>query len=79
MDEILKALPVPAAMAVTAAIALWRQLLVERKDAAAAMAAKDAEIKALTKELISTAKGLDVLRAKHEQERARSSSRPPSI
>lgn len=78
MDEILQALPVPAAMAVTAAIALWRQLLLERKESAAAIAAKDAEIKALTKDLVSTARGLDVLREKHERALARSSNPPQS-
>ncbi len=78
MDEILKALPVPAAMAVAAAIALWRQLLAERKEMAAAIAAKDAEIKALTKDLVSTARGLDILRVKHERVRGHSSNPPPS-
>jgi len=78
VDEILKALPVPTAMLATAVLGLWRQLILERKEAIAALAAKDSEIRALSKELVSTSRGLDALRERHERELARYSSRPPT-
>ena len=78
MDAILQALPVPTAMLAAACVALWKTLLDERKQCKAEREAKDAEIKALTKELVSTARGLDLLRERHEQLRAASSSPPRS-
>jgi len=67
MDEILKALPPLTALLVLGILALWRKL-----------EAKDREIKELTKELVSTARGLDILREKHARLLAHSSSPPPS-
>lgn len=67
MDELVKALPPMTAAMVLVIAALWKRLI-----------DKDKEIKELTKELVSTARGLDILRAKHERERALSSNPPPS-
>lgn len=78
MDDILKALPVPTAMLAAAVLGLWKALLDERKLGKAEREAKDAEIRALSKELVTMSRGLDALRERHERELARSSSRPPN-
>lgn len=67
MDEILKALPPVTGLLVLAILALWKRLV-----------DKDKEIKELTKELVSTARGLDILREKHERVLGHSSNPPPS-
>ncbi len=65
-------------MLAAAVIGLWKRLIDREKECKAEREAKDLEIKALTKELVATARGLDLLRERHEQLRAASSSPPRS-
>ena len=83
MDKILESLPVLMAMLAAAVVGLWRYIVSREKDHRSEMAAKDAahqaaiaakdlEIKSLTKDLVSTSRGLDLLLERHEQLRAAS-------
>ena len=53
MSDILQALPVPAAMAVTAALALWKKLVDTQKECREERLAADARERELIKELAS--------------------------